>query len=132
LDETPLIDKLGIKIETNISIIGAPDNYDYLIGDWPMGVSVSRDVFDEQFDLIHLFVTKKADFEAKFTLAATHIQKDGMIWVSWPKLASGFKTDLNENIIREFGLSTGLVDVKVAAIDAIWSGLKFVYRVEDR
>lgn len=133
MDEpTPLIDKLGIKIETNISVVGAPDHYDTLIGGWPLGVSVSRDAFDEQFDLIHLFVTERADLEVKLKQAAEHIQPDGMIWVSWPKQTSSVKTDLNDNVVRQVGLAVGLVDVKVASIDETWSGLKFVYRLTDR
>ncbi len=55
-----------------------------------------------------------------------------MLWVSWPKKASGVKTDLTDNVVRELGLSEGLVDVKVCAVDEVWSGLKFVFRLKDR
>jgi hypothetical protein len=61
-----------------------------------------------------------------------HLKKDGMLWISWPKKSSKVATDLDENIIRDFGLEQGLVDVKVCAVDEIWSGLKFVVRVKDR
>jgi hypothetical protein len=63
---------------------------------------------------------------------ARALTDEGTLWVSWPKQASGVKTDLNENIIREVGLKEGLVDVKVIALDEVWSGLKFVRRVENR
>jgi hypothetical protein len=56
----------------------------------------------------------------------------GTLWISWPKGASKVKTDLNENVVREIGLSNGLVDVKVCAVDEVWSGLKFMYRLKDR
>lgn len=61
-----------------------------------------------------------------------NLKKDGMMWISWPKKSSGVTTDLDENFIRDFGLQEGLVDVKVCAVDEIWSGLKFVYRIKDR
>jgi hypothetical protein len=60
------------------------------------------------------------------------LKPDGMVWISWPKKSSGVKTDLDENIVRELGLKTGLVDVKVCAVDDVWSGLKFVFRLKDR
>jgi hypothetical protein len=61
-----------------------------------------------------------------------HLDEGGMLWISWPKKAATIETDLDENIVREIGLKAGLVDVKVCAVDEIWSGLKFVYRVKDR
>lgn len=82
--------------------------------------------------MIHFFKDSRDSFEKDFFWAKKHLKKTGMIWVSWPKKSSKMHTDLDENIIREFGLTTGLVDVKVCAVNEIWSGLKFVFRVTDR
>lgn len=127
-----LADKLGIKAGANISILNAPDNYDDLIGSWPVGVSVSRNALDETFNFMHYFVTEDDQLAKDILKIKEHLDKTGMLWISWPKQTSGVKTDLNENDVRHIGLVAGLVDVKVAAIDEIWSGLKFVYRVKDR
>lgn len=135
--EKPLADKLGLKIGDNISILHAPDHYDDLIDDWPVGSSVSRNVLDENFSFIHYFATKRAKLESDFPTLKEHLAKTGMLWVSWPKQAAlrqaqGIKSDLDENIIREIGLASGLVDVKVVAVDETWSGIKFVWRTRDR
>jgi hypothetical protein len=79
-----------------------------------------------------LFVTAKTDLEMRFPKAADRLAPAGMLWVAWPKKASGVPTDLNENIVRDIGLAAGLVDTKVCAIDDVWSGLKFVIRLKDR
>jgi hypothetical protein len=79
-----------------------------------------------------LFVTSQRELEKKFSIYAAKLDRGGMFWVSWPKKSSGVSTDLNENIIRDFGLAKGMVDVKVCAIDHVWSGLKFVFRLKDR
>lgn len=91
-----------------------------------------KDKLTGELDFIHLFVKDRQNFEKVFARAMKHIKESGMIWVSWPKKSSRVITDLDENIIREFGLSQGLVDVKVCAVDDIWSGLKFVIRLKDR
>lgn len=83
-------------------------------------------------DFIHVFVMSRSAFQKKFKRSKLYLAKTGMLWVSWPKKASGVLTDLDENFIREFGLKSGLVDVKVCAVDEVWSGLKFVFRVKDR
>ena len=70
--------------------------------------------------------------EAEFPKLKAALTSDGMLWISWPKKSSKVATDLKEDIIREIGLTNGLVDVKVAAVDEVWSGLKFVYRLKDR
>lgn len=116
----------------NISILHAPDNYDQLIDGWPVGSSVSRDVLDETFSFMHYFATKRAKLEADFPSLKEHLDKSGMLWVSWPKMTAGVATDVNENVVRDIGLAGGLVDVKVAAVDETWSGLKFVWRTKDR
>lgn len=127
-----LADKLGIKSGDNITILNAPANYDDLIDEWPVGASVSRDILDETFTFIHYFVTERVQLETDLAGLVAHLEKAGMLWVSWPKGTSGVKTDVDENVLREVILPTGLVDVKVAAVDETWSGLKFVWRKEKR
>ncbi len=83
-------------------------------------------------DVAVLFVTSFTEFATRFGAVATTLQAAGGLWVAWPKKASRMPTDLDENVIREFGLAAGLVDNKVCAIDETWSGLRFVYRLKDR
>lgn len=134
-----LADKLGLKPGVNICIINAPDNYDDLIDDWPVGASVTRENLNEVFTFIHYFVTERAKLESDLPALVEHLDKSGMLWISWPKQArvqgTGVrvqKSDLNENVLREVILPTGLVDVKVAAVDDTWSALKFVRRKSNR
>ena len=126
-----LTDKLGLKIDTNLAIINAPDYYDDLIGGWPVGSSISRSL-DEVFEFIHYFVTSRSQLEADLDPLISHFEKKGMLWVSWPKQASSVSTDVTEQTLRDVLLPTGLVDVKVAAVDETWSALKFVWRKELR
>jgi hypothetical protein len=130
--ETPLVKKLGIKAGANIALINEPDNYDDLINDWPVGVSISRELSEPTFDFIHYFVGEQGKLAVDFPTLKEHLDRKGMLWISWPKKVSGQQTDLDENLVRELGLAAGLVDVKVAAVDETWSALKFVYRVKDR
>ena len=83
-------------------------------------------------DFIHCFATARRTLAARFPALEHALTPAGMLWVSWPKGTSGVATDLAENVVREIGLANGLVDVKVCAVDATWSGLKFVRRVKDR
>jgi len=83
-------------------------------------------------DVIVLFVHGLAALDAHFVPLAAALQPAGGLWVAWPKRSSGVATDLDENVIRELGLGAGLVDNKVCAIDATWSGLRFVWRLRDR
>lgn len=83
-------------------------------------------------DFAMLFTKSRAELEKEFSRSTKLLAPAGMLWVSWPKKASGVASDLNENIVREIGLAAGLVDVKVCAVTEIWSGLKFVRRVKDR
>lgn len=108
-----------------------PANYFDLIAPLPDGVTVLERPHSE-VDFIHLFATRQSLFKTQFVKAKKILQKDGMLWASWPKKASRQPTDLDENVIRDFGLRSGLVDVKVCAVDEVWSGLKFVFRVKDR
>jgi hypothetical protein len=127
----PLIQKLGIKPGFRLMILNPPPGYEATLGPLPTDVTVATDLTGP-LDFIHFFTQRRAELEAHFPHLKQALVKDGSLWISWPKGASKVPTDLNENIIREIGLAHGLVDVKVAAVDQVWSGLKFMVRVRDR
>ena len=127
----PLLQKLGIKSGTTIAILNAPAGYDRLLGKLPPQVT-RKTTAAGTLDFIHFFTTARRDLERRFAALERALAPAGMLWISWPKQASGVATDLTENVIREIGLANQLVDVKVAAVDDVWSGLKFVRRVRDR
>ncbi|HRJ31255.1 MAG TPA: DUF3052 domain-containing protein [Cyclobacteriaceae bacterium] len=128
---TPLLKKLGIKAGYQVYVLNPPPDYFDLISPLPDDVHV-MEMLKGESDMIHLFTSSRSDFEKAFLRAKKHLKKTGMIWVSWPKKSAKIPTDLDENVVREFGLKHGLVDVKVCAVNEIWSGLKFVFRVADR
>lgn len=128
---TKLIDKLGVKPGFRIYIKNAPENYFEMLGKLPDGIQLNKKICHDT-DFIHFFTMQRSALEKNFLIFKSRLSKSGLLWISWPKNSSGVKTDLSENIIREIGLRTGLVDVKVCAIDEIWSGLKFVFRLKDR
>jgi hypothetical protein len=128
---TPLIRKLGIRAGDTIALINAPADYSELIGPLPEGAKVrARLSADTRF--IHLFAHDRATLMRELPRAKRALAMDGTLWISWPKKAAGIPTDVTETIVRETGLATGLVDVKICAVDETWSGLKFVYRLRDR
>ena len=127
---TPLVKKLGIKPGFNIAFAGAPPSYANEL-DLPPNVSINPRP-GKPLDFAQLFVKSEKELEIKFSQYANRLNTSGMLWVSWPKKSSGVSTDLSENIVREIGLAAGLVDVKICAVDEVWSGLKFVFRFEDR
>jgi hypothetical protein len=131
---TPLLKKLGIKEGYRIAFLGAPKEYPKALGKLPPRViQVAIEARSKaDLDLVQLFVKNQAELKKQFPGSKERLRPAGSLWVSWPKRASRITTDLNENVIREFGLEIGLVDVKVCAVDDVWSGLKFVYRVRDR
>jgi hypothetical protein len=128
---TPLVKKLGIRSGFVLHVIQPPTDYFNWLHPLPEDLAIKTKLAGE-LDFIHLFVKDKKSFQQGFTKSKKHLKKDGMLWVSWPKKSSKIITDLDENIIRDFGLDEGLVDVKVCAVDETWSGLKFVVRVKDR
>lgn len=128
---TPLIKKLGIKENSRVIFINEPANLFSNLSDLPKGVKTEQRLTGE-YDYIHYFAFTRAELATFFSAIRNYLKKDGMLWISWPKKSSKIQSDLNENIIREIGLKNGLVDVKVAAIDNTWSGLKFVFRLRDR
>lgn len=123
--------KLGIKNAMVLFVADPPEAYFEWLSPFPEDCVV-KDALRGDFDFIHLFVRDQQSFKKQFVKAKAHLAKTGMVWVSWPKKSSKVPTDLDENMIRDFGLSAGLVDVKVCAVDEVWSGLKFVFRVKDR
>jgi len=130
--QTPLVKKLGIKPEFRILTKNEPIDYWKWISPLPQGVAKVSKPKSEDLNFVHLFVTSLKTFESDFLKFKSALKKDGMLWISWPKKSSMIETDLDENKIRDFGLANGLVDIKVCAVNEIWSGLKFVYRTKDR
>ena len=127
---TPLVKKLGIKPGFNIAFVNAPSGYANEL-ELPEGVTInSRSV--RRLDFAQLFVKSEKELKAKFSECAKRLNPSGMLWVSWPKKSSGVTTDVSEGTLRAVGLAAGLVDVKICAVDEVWSGLKFVIRLQDR
>ena len=127
---TPLAKKLGIKPAFKIRLINEPDYYFQLFTDLPSELYFEGDGAEK--DLIHFFTSKKDELLITLPLLKTQIKPNGIIWVSWPKKASKVYSDVTEDVIRDLALKTGLVDIKVCAIDEIWSGLKLVIPVKER
>ncbi len=131
---TPLPKKLGLKADGRLGTFAAPKNLGALLGALPKGVSVADGARGSSpFDVILCFADSRAALARLFP-RALHARLDphGGLWVCWPKKSSGIPTDLTENDVRTFGLSAGLVDNKVCAIDEVWSGLRMVVRVANR
>jgi hypothetical protein len=128
---TPLAKKLGIKEGFHISLVNAPEYYMELFTDLP-GNLYFNDKKNDKIDFIHFFTKSKDEYEALLSDLRDRIKPNGMIWISWPKKASKVVTDITEDIIRNFALRSGLVDIKVCAVDDTWSGLKLVIPVKDR
>jgi hypothetical protein len=129
--ETPLAKKLGIKDGFRVAMIGAPPGFRGELAGLPDGVKFAASTAT-CLDLILFFVKSQRELIQRFPLLASRLAPAGMLWIAWPKKASGVMTDLSDNSVRQIGLDAGLVDVKVCAVNEIWSGLKFVIRVKDR
>jgi hypothetical protein len=128
---TPLARKLGIKDGAHLAVLSAPEGFDRTLGRLPEGVHVRRQARG-CVDVIVFFVTRRAELSRRFPVMARALEPDGGLWVAWPKKTSGVATDLVFEVVQDIGLSGGLVDNKVCAIDETWSGLRFVYRLADR
>jgi hypothetical protein len=127
---TPLAKKLGIKESFNVAFVNHPAG---LLRSLPLPPNVSVNAKSRKpLDFVLLFVQSQAALEKQFSQYARKLTPAGMLWVSWPKKTSGVQSDLNENIVRDIGLAKGMVDIKVCAVDEVWSGLKFVFRLRDR
>ena len=128
---TPLPRKLGIKEGSRVAVLSAPDGFDATLGALPDGVA-ARTRARGPLDVIVFFTTSRAALERRIPTLRTALDPAGRLWVAWPKRASGVATDVTEDVVREIALAHRLVDNKVAAIDATWSGLQLVIRVADR
>jgi len=128
---TPLTKKLGIKDGFRVSLVSAPEE---VIAELKASLEKCEKARDARtpLDFAMIFITSSAALRKEFSRLAEALNAAEMLWVSWPKKSSGMATDLNENIVREIGLAAGLVDVKVCAVTDVWSGLKFVRRLQDR
>ena len=126
-----LLEKLGIQPGHCLLLANAPTGYHQQLGELPPGAGEVRDA-SHPIDFVQLFVTDERDLAEQFPLYKAALAFHGQLWVSWPKGKSKVSGALNENVVRRIGLENGLVDVKVIAVDAVWSGLKFVYRLKDR
>jgi hypothetical protein len=128
---TPFAKKLGIKPGYRVFAENQPADYMSLLASLPEGVTFVPKL-TEKVHLVHLFTVKARGLAARLKQLKGKIVEDGTIWVSWPKKASKVETDVTEDVIRDTALPLGLVDIKVCAVDDIWSGLKLVIRVENR
>lgn len=124
---TPLPKKLGLKPGGVIAVVRAPADWRETLGELPEGASQKRGLVGER-DVVVLFCRALAELRADWPAAAKCLAKSGGLWVAWPKKSSGQVTDLSDGVVRAFGLDQGLVDNKVCAIDATWSGLRFARR----
>jgi len=128
---TPLAKKLGIKTGFAIKLVNPPDYYFSLFEDLPAALN-----FDEaengENDFIHFFTKSENEYVTNLPLLKDQLKSNGMIWVSWPKKSSKVATDVTEDLIRKYAIKIGLVDIKVCAVDEIWSGLKLVIPLNKR
>jgi len=130
---TPLSKKLGIKGGHRILVVGAPAGFD--LGRLPEDVELAqrdREEGTDRYDVVLAFCPDQATLERRFAPLKRRLDPASALWIAWPKKASKVPTDLTEGGVREHGLALGLVDVKICAVDLVWSGLKFVYRTADR
>jgi hypothetical protein len=128
---TPLPKKLGIKPGHRVAFIHAPGDFAATLGALPDDVAIA-DADAGPLDLAVFFTTRAEALPGAFQRIGPRVHPGGTLWIGWPKKASRVPTDVTEDVVRAVGLREGMVDVKVCAIDAVWSGLKFVYRLADR
>jgi hypothetical protein len=128
---TPLAKKLGIKEGCRLFLLNAPRHYLDLVDPLPGGAQVVPRI-DARTDVVHIFSTSRTELARAVRVALERLRQDASIWVSWPKKASRVPTDITEDAIREVALPMNLVDIKVCAVDEVWSGLKLVVRKSAR
>lgn len=128
---TPLEKKLGIKEGNTIKIVNPPEGYFQLFTETPKNLKEITDP-EAKKDFIHFFAESTEDLMGNIKQLHQELKQQGALWISWPKKASKKVTDLNGNVVRSIALENGLVDIKVCAVNEIWSGLKFVIPVKNR
>jgi len=124
--QTPLLKKLGIKAESVVVLVHAPEGFECTLGELPANVKVRRQTRGRR-DLTIWFVRSLKELERRIDRFAEQVGSGGL-WIAWPKQASGMKTEVTQKMVRKLGLASGLVDYKICAIDETWSGLKFATR----
>ena len=129
---TPLPRKLGIEPGQRIAFLDAPPQFADALGELPEGVAAPRATARGPLDLVVAFFVARRRLQQRLPHLIAALDPAGALWIAWPKRASGVATDVTEDVVRELGLAAGVVDVKVCAIDATWSGLKLVVRLKDR
>jgi len=131
---TPLVKKLGIKAGMRLRLLDAPGHYWRLLAEEPtsLGVEKLADDSAQKADFTHLFATNAAALDQAFARARDGMHEDGIVWASWPKRSSGVPSEIGRREVMAAGKHAGLVDIKVCAVDDVWSGLKFVIPVSDR
>ncbi len=122
----PLVEKLGVKPDSTLVLIGAPDGAEGLLEPLSPGVKLRRGNRGRR-EMTIWFVTSRRELERRFDNVAKAVA-EGTLWMAWPKRSSGVVTDLTEDVIRDVALAAGLVDTKVCAIDETWSGLRLTLR----
>ncbi len=128
---TPLYRKLGIVEGARVALLAAPEAFEDALAPLPPGVRILHRT-GQGLDVAVLFVTERRELERRFDQVAAAIKPAGGFWVAWPKRSSKVPTDLSEDVLRQVGLPRGLVDNKVCAVTDVWSGLRFVWRKENR
>jgi hypothetical protein len=128
---TPLVQKIGVKPGHRLVLRNDPPSFLRDMGRLPEGVAATARLTGKA-NVVVYFTDKLAALEKDFSALARTMEPDGMLWIAWPKKASGKPTDITEDVVRRVALERGLVDVKVCAIDETWSGLKLVIRLKDR
>ena len=123
---TPLPKKLGIRENSRVVLVNAPDRLERKLEPMPLGADIVEDA--TLANVAVLFVRSEAELARDFGVLPNSLPQKVALWIAWPKQASGVKTDLKEGTIREFGLGHGWVDYKICAIDETWSGLCFARR----
>lgn len=136
----PLYLKLGLKPGLSVLVWGCEGDYSQLTGareaNWTL-VGEGEDPHTRRtpqggWDFIHVFIKDRPALLSSLAWGRTVLRSNGQLWISWPKKSSGRKVDFDENTVIRLGIEAGLVDVKVCSVDAVWSGLKFVFRLKDR
>ena len=128
----PLVQKLGFKPGFRVALSGAPPGFPEELRPLPEGIRLVTRRSRTRLDAVLLFAPDQAALEAELAGWIRRLEPAGMLWVAWPKRASRVATDLDDNVVRRMGLAAGVVDVKVCAVNEVWSGLKFVRRLKDR
>ncbi len=126
---TPLAQKLGIKAGCRLLLVGAPNQYVALLEPLPEGVQFGTQL-SESTDIVQVFSVRRAELQQLLSSCRAKLKSTGVVWVSWPKKSARVPTDITEDTIREVALPLGFVDVKVCAVNEVWSGLKLVIRKE--